>query len=392
MSNSEFVQPLSDMVLNMPEDHLTEFQKMVSSIPDLVRLTFGEPGFDTDAAVKQQMIESIETNQSHYAESQGDSKLREAALAYFNDKYDLQYDDISDIIITAGVSEGINVVLMTLLNPGDGLILPEPVYSAYYGALEVARGTKVTLDTREDGFKVTPASVERAIAEATVPVKAILLNYPNNPTGVTYTQAELEALAVVFKKHHLWVISDEIYSELTYDQPHISLGTILPEQTIVLNGLSKSHAMTGYRIGFILGPHAFIQKAQMIHETLTFSLPKVIQDGATAALTLAADAPLAMKQAYQRRRDWLIPKLEAMGFEVMEPAGTFYAFAKVPAQFNGDGDAFAKDLAFSGKVAVIPGSAFSSTTKDYIRISYAASDDNLYEAIERMQAYFAKMN
>lgn len=387
MSNAEFVQPLSDTVMNMTEDKLTDFQKLVSGIPDLIRLTFGEPGFNVDQRIKDRMIQAINENNSHYAISQGEPELRQAALDYFKEKYDLPYTDIDNVIVTQGVSEGINAVFMTLLNPGDGLIMPEPVYSAYYPALDLAHGKLVSINTRPDDFKVTPESVETAIANADVPVKAILLNYPNNPTGVTYSLEELEALAAVFKKHKLWVISDEIYSELTYDQAHISLATLIPEQTIVLNGLSKSHAMTGYRIGFIFGEKTLIEEAQKVHETLTFALPKVIQDGAATALTDAKDAPNEMKSIYKRRRDWLVPELEKMGFILDKPTGAFYIFAKIPLDMGDDGYAFAKDLAFNGKVAVIPGESFSSATKDYIRISYAASDETLHTAIERMQAY-----
>ncbi|MBM7617175.1 aminotransferase [Weissella uvarum] len=392
MSENEFVQPLSRMVTNITEDQLTDFQKMVSGIPDLVRLTFGEPGFDVDDTIKRAIVEAVEDNNSHYAESQGDSTLRQAVIDYFNQKYDLNYQSIDNVIVTEGVSEAINVVLMALLNPGDGLIMPEPVYSAYFPALDIAHGKQVKINTRPDDFKVTPASVEKALAEADVQVKAILLNYPNNPTGVTYTKAELQALAEVFKKHQLWVISDEIYAELTYDQDHVSLASMLPEQTILLNGLSKSHAMTGYRVGFIMGPVNFIEQAQKIHEALVFALPGAIQAGATAALTQATDAPEKMKAIYKQRRDWLVPKLEELGFEVAKPSGAFYVFAKIPEKMGHDGFAFAKDLAFEGKVAVIPGGAFSDDTKNYVRISYAASDEDLHEGIRRMQNYFAKQD
>lgn len=220
-------------------------------------------------------------------------------------------------------------------------------------------------------------------------VKAVLFNYPTNPTGVTYSQAELRALADVFEKHQLWVISDEIYSQLTYDQAHYSMATLLPDQTIMITGLSKSHALTGYRLGFILGNEAFMIQAKKVHDTLMFSLPKILQDGALVAITEADDVVDEMKDVYQQRRDWLLPQLEAMGFEVIEPQGAFYMFAKIPEDFGDDGYAFALALAQEGKVGVIPGSAFSDTTRDYIRLSYAVSDQDLEIAVQRMNAFIS---
>ncbi|KRN33289.1 L-aspartate aminotransferase [Weissella halotolerans DSM 20190] len=387
MDKQEFVQALNPVVTKMPLDRLVGFQSDIRSIPDLVYLTFGEPGFNTAEPIKETMIQAIRDNESHYANSQGEPALREAAKAYYNQHYGLNFASGNNVIVTAGVSEAINVVLMTLLAEEDGLMIPTPAYPPYYSAIKLAHGTIVPVDTKAAAFKLTPAAVEQALAEATVPVKAVLLNYPANPTGVTYTPKELAALADVFAKHQLWVISDEIYAQLTYDQAHTSLVKYLPEQTILITGLSKSHAMTGYRMGFILAQEPFIQEAQKVHSTLTFALPKVIQEGAVTALTKAADVADKMRLSYQKRRDWLVPKLKALGFEVTKPEGAFYVFAKIPADFGQDAEQFAYDLARKGKVAVVPGGAFADTTEAYVRISYAASDEDLHAGMARLKAY-----
>lgn len=390
MIKKDFIQPLNPIVTNLAPDGLLDFQKAVRDIPDLVRLTFGEPGFNVDDAIKERIIESVREDNSHYAESQGERELRNAAVEYFNKKYDLNYDGEDNMIVTIGVSEAINVVFLTLLNDNEGVIVPEPAYPPYFASLDLAHGTKISINTRPTKFKLTPEQVDEAMANAKVPVKAILFNYPSNPTGVTYSEDELIALAEVFKKHRLWVISDEIYSQLTYDQQHVSLAKLIPDQTILITGLSKSHAMTGYRIGFILGEKSFIDYAQKVHGALTFSLPKVLQDGALVAVTTAAEVADEMRDIYKRRRDWLRPQLEELGFEMVNPEGAFYIFAKIPEDMGKSGFDFAVDLAEKAKVAIIPGDSFSEYTPEFVRISYAASDEDLAEAMKRMKAYFAE--
>jgi aminotransferase len=390
MANNHFIQPLNPIVTDLAPDGLLDFQLAVRDIPDLVRLTFGEPGFDVADPIKERIIQSVRDNQSHYADSQGERDLRTAAVDYYNRKYDLHYTGEDNIIVTIGVSEAINVVFLTLLNNNEGVIVPEPAYPPYFASLDLARGKKVSINTRPTNFKLTPEQVEEAIATAKVPVKAILFNYPSNPTGVTYSKDELMALAEVFKKHRLWVISDEIYAQLTYDQEHVSLATMIPDQTILITGLSKSHAMTGYRIGFIIAEKEFIDYAQKVHGALTFSLPKILQDGALTAVTEAAEVADEMRDIYKRRRDWLAPRLEELGFEVVNPEGAFYIFAKIPADMGVSGFDFAVELANEAHVAIVPGDAFSSYTPEYVRLSYAASDEDLAEAVARMQHFFAQ--
>ncbi|MGX7051931.1 aminotransferase class I/II-fold pyridoxal phosphate-dependent enzyme [Leuconostoc palmae] len=385
MTNSN--QPLNSIITSMAPDKLLSFQKTISEIPGILKLTFGEPGFSVDERIKIAAKKAIDENRSHYADSQGEVDLRRAAVDYFNDTYHLNYDDENNVIITLGVSEAINVVFQSLLGEKDGLLVPEPAYGPYFTSLDLAHGTRLTIDTTKNQFKLTPQMVEEAIKNSKVPVRAILMNYPTNPTGVTYSKNEIELLAKTFKKHKLWVISDEIYSVLTYDQQHVSFAEIIPEQTIYINGLSKSHAMTGYRVGFILSSKKIISEMQKVHGALTFAIPTFIQDAAIVALKVVKDTPIKMKLAYQERRDRILPQLEQLGFDVVKPEGAFYLFAKLPADLGSDGDQFALDLAKKGKVAVIPGSGFSEFAKSYIRISYAASDTDLDEGMKRISAY-----
>ncbi|GMA70613.1 aminotransferase [Leuconostoc litchii] len=384
-------QSFNDIVLNMAPDKLLNFQLKVRDIPDILRLTFGEPGFAVDERIKKAAIDAVSNNRSHYAESQGETALRATAVKYFNENYHLNYAGPENVIVTQGVSEAINVVFQTLLNENDGLLVPEPAYGPYFSSLDLAHGVRLSIDTTPNHFKLTPEMVEQAIADATVPVKAILMNYPTNPTGVTYSREEIIALSETFANHNLWVISDEIYSVLTYEQEHVSFAEYIPERTVYINGLSKSHAMTGYRIGFILGQADVIEQMQKTHGTLVFAVQTFVQDAAIVALRDVYDTPINMRNAYRKRRDKVLLQLKALGFEVVEPEGAFYLFAKLPADLGTDGDDFALQLAKEGKVAVIPGSAFSDAAQAYIRISYAAADEDLEEGMKRMKKYIEKV-
>lgn len=384
---TNFIQPLNPLITEMAPDKLLAFQKTVRDIPDILKLTLGEPGFSVDERIKTAATEALNNNRSHYAESQGERELRVEAVKYFNAKYHLNYRDEDNVIVTLGVSEAINVVLNTLLGKNEGLLMPEPTYGPYFTSLDLAHGTKITIDTTPNRFKLTPQMIDEAVSSATVPVRAILMNYPANPTGVTYSRDEIIELAEMCKKHKLWIISDEIYSLLTYDQEHVSFSEIIPEQTIYINGLSKSHAMTGYRVGFILAAADVIAEMQKVHGALTFAVPTFIQDAALVALRDVDDTPIVMRDAYKARRDRILPQLQNLGFDVVSPEGAFYLFAKLPVDLGEDGDAFALKLAQEGKVAVIPGSGFSDAARAYIRISYAASDADLDEGMRRLVAY-----
>lgn len=382
-------QPLNPLVTKLEPDRILTFQKSLSQYNNLVYLTFGEPGFASPAIVKEATKAAIDADRSHYGNSQGELALRKAALAYLKNRYDLDYPSIDNLIMTAGVTEGIQAIFKTLISPGDGLLIPDPAYGSYFAALSLAGGVALPINTAKANFKLTPELVDEAVKAATVPVRAILFNYPNNPTGVSYTLDELKALADCFEKHDLWVISDEIYAELTYEGTHHSMGKLLPERTIVVNGLSKSHAMTGYRLGLIAGPLGLIEEIQKVHGSSVFSLPTFIQDGATAAFEMSREDLAYMKRGYQERRDYAKKELEKMGFDVVSPRGAFYLYAKLPDRITEDSHAFALDLAKNAGVAIIPGTAFSlfDEAKRYVRLSYAADMTTLKEGLNRMKNY-----
>ncbi|MBS9336107.1 aminotransferase class I/II-fold pyridoxal phosphate-dependent enzyme [Fructobacillus papyrifericola] len=382
-------QPINPLVQNLEPDRILTFQKSLSQFSDLVYLTFGEPGFATPEPVKAATKAAIDADRSHYGNSQGEPALREAALAYLADRYQLSYPSIDNLIMTAGVTEGIQAIFKTLLQEGDGLLIPDPAYGSYFAALSLAGGVVLPINTAKANFKLTPELVDEAMASAKVPVRAVLFNYPNNPTGVSYDLEELKALAACFERHDLWVISDEIYAELTYQGQHHSLGKLLPERTIVVNGLSKSHAMTGYRLGLIAGPSEIIQEIQKVHGSSVFSLPTFVQDGAVAAFQMSRDDLDYMRESYQERRDYVADELRALGFELVAPKGAFYLFAKLPDSIQMDSADFAMDLAKNGGVALIPGTAFSmfDEAKRYVRLSYAADMATLKAGLARLKAY-----
>ncbi len=389
---SSEIPALNPEVTEIPADKLLGFQASIQGIDDLVYLTFGEPGFDTPEAVKQATIKGIEDNHSHYGDSQGTPALRQAVLDYMKDHYNLEYASINQVIVTSGVTEGIFAIFKALLSTGDGILIPDPAFGSYFSSIAMAGGKAISVDTSKTGFKLTPELVATSIKNATVPVKAVLFNYPSNPTGVTYTRKELEALAQAFEKAGIWVISDEIYSELTYGQDHVSIGEFLPERAIVVNGLSKSHAMTGYRVGFVLAPEDVAAQIQKVHATLVYAIPTFVYDGALAALQMPKEALKPMIDTYQKRRDMAVQVLRHLGFDVLSPDGAFYIFAKLPADIEEDGWTFAEKLAKDGKVGVIPGEAFSQFdgAKNYLRLSYAGDTDQLKEGLKRIQAYIEK--
>lgn len=365
------------------------FDNEVSNIPNILKLTLGEPDFNVPEHIKQAAVDSIVDNDSHYAASNGTLALREAAAGFLAERYGLNYDAASEIIVTVGATEGIYTVVTSLLNAGDKVLLPTPIFPLYIPVTLVGGGEPVFIDTSANDFVLSPDMLRAALAEHGDKIKAIVLNFPSNPTGVTYNEAEVEALADVLRDTNTVVISDEIYSELTYDAKHVSMAKFLPEQTILLNGVSKSHAMTGYRIGLLAGPAELVAKLGLIHQFTITTPTNSAMAAATEALgTVAGKADtLAMKKEYQARRDFVYQTMTALGFKIPKPAGAFYIFAKIPADFTPDDVAFARDLAEKNQLAFVPGSAFGPGGEGYVRLSYAASMATLEEAMARLTAY-----
>ena len=363
---------------------IREFNKEVSKIPGIIKLTLGEPDMATPEHVKQAAIRSIEEDDSHYAPQMGKPELLEAISDYIQNTRDMHYNPQTEIIATVGATEALDATLFAILNTGDKVVVPTPIFSLYFPLIEMTGATVVQVDTSADNFVLTPEKLEEVLEEEGKGVKAVILNYPSNPTGREYPQEVLAVLAEVIKKHHLYAIADEIYSELVYGVEHYSIATMIPELTIFISGLSKSHAMTGYRLGYVAAPAKIMANISKMHAFLVTTVTNNVQVAAAEALTNGLDDPLEFRKIYQHRRDLLVAGLKKLGFEMLTPEGAFYLFAKIPAQFGTDDVAFAKQLAKEAKVGVTPGSAFGKGGDGYVRLSYASSDENLIEAIKRI--------
>ena len=367
---------------------IRQFDQSISNIPGVLRLTLGEPDFTTPDHVKEAAKAAIDANESHYTGMSGLLELRQAASQFVNEKYNLSYDPETEILVTIGATEALSATLTAILEEGDKVLLPAPAYPGYEPIVNLVGAEIVEIDTTENDFVLTPEMLEKAILEQGNQLKAVILNYPANPTGVTYSREQMAALADVLKKYDVFVVCDEVYSELTYtEQPHVSIAEFLPEQTIVINGLSKSHAMTGWRLGFTFAPAAFTAQLIKSHQYLVTAANTMAQFAGVEALIAGKDDAEPMKREYIERRDYIIEKMTELGFKIIKPDGAFYIFAKIPADYNQDSFAFLKDFAQKKAVAFIPGAAFGQYGEGYVRLSYAASMDTIKEAMKRLEEY-----
>ena len=367
---------------------IRQFDQAISEIPGVLRLTLGEPDFTTPDHVKEAAKRAIDQNQSYYTGMSGLLTLRQAASDFVREKYQLDYNPENEILVTIGATEALSATLTAILEEGDKVLLPAPAYPGYEPIVNLVGAEIVEIDTTENGFVLTPEMLEKAILEQGDKLKAVILNYPANPTGITYSREQLEALAAVLRKYEIFVVCDEVYSELTYTgENHVSLGTMLRDQAIIINGLSKSHAMTGWRLGFIFAPANFTAQLIKSHQYLVTAANTMAQHAAVEALTAGKDDAEPMKKEYIQRRDYIIEKMTNLGFEIIKPDGAFYIFAKIPAGYNQDSFAFLKDFAQKKAVAFIPGAAFGQYGEGYVRLSYAASMETIREAMKRLEEY-----
>ena len=367
---------------------IRQFDQAISEIPGVLRLTLGEPDFTTPDHVKEAAKRAIDQDQSYYTGMSGLLTLRQAASDFVKEKYQLDYNPENEILVTIGATEALSATLTAILEEGDKVLLPAPAYPGYEPIVNLVGAEIVEIDTTENGFVLTPKMLEKAILEQGDELKAVILNYPVNPTGITYSREQLEALAAVLRKYEIFVVCDEVYSELTYTgENHVSLGTMLREQAIIINGLSKSHAMTGWRLGFIFAPANFTAQLIKSHQYLVTAANTMAQHAAVEALTAGKNDAEPMKKEYIQRRDYIIDKMTDLGFEIIKPDGAFYIFAKIPAGYNQDSFAFLKDFAQKKAVAFIPGAAFGQYGEGYVRLSYAASMGTIREAMKRLEEY-----
>ncbi|MFS9287132.1 pyridoxal phosphate-dependent aminotransferase [Streptococcus infantis] len=367
---------------------IRQFDQAISEIPGVLRLTLGEPDFTTPDHVKEAAKRAIDQDQSYYTGMSGLLTLRQAASDFVKEKYQLDYNPENEILVTIGATEALSATLTAILEEGDKVLLPAPAYPGYEPIVNLVGAEIVEIDTTENGFVLTPEMLEKAILEQGDKLKAVILNYPANPTGITYSREQLEALAAVLRKYEIFVVCDEVYSELTYTgENHVSLGTMLRDQAIIINGLSKSHAMTGWRLGFIFAPANFTAQLIKSHQYLVTAANTMAQHAAVEALTAGKNDAEPMKKEYIQRRDYIIEKMTKLGFEIIKPDGAFYIFAKIPAGYNQDSFAFLKDFAQKKAVAFIPGAAFGQYGEGYVRLSYAASMETIREAMKRLEEY-----
>lgn len=367
---------------------IRQFDQSISDVPGIMKLTLGEPDFTTPNHVKEAAKAAIDANQSHYTGMAGLSTLRQAAADFVKSKYNLSYNPDNEILVTIGATEALSATLTAILEPGDTVLLPAPAYPGYEPIANLVGAEIVEIDTTANDFVLTPEMLEKAILEQGDNLKAVLLNYPTNPTGVTYSREQIKDLADVLKKYDVFVISDEVYSELTYnDESHVSIAEYLPEQTILINGLSKSHAMTGWRIGLIFAPAIFTAQLIKSHQYLVTAAATMAQFAAIEALSVGKDDALLMKVEYTKRRDYIIDKMSALGFKIIKPDGAFYIFAKIPAGYEQNSFKFCQDFAREKAVAFIPGVAFGKYGEGYLRLSYAASMETITTAMERLKEF-----
>ncbi len=387
-SKLEQVGIFNDNLNKVKPSPIHSFDEKVSDIPNILKLTIGEPDFSVPQHIKDAALAAISADDSHYSVSAGKKTLRQAASDFLNDRYGLDYDPAEEIITTVGATEGLYTLLAAILNPDDKILIPTPAYPVYAEMTSINGGHPVFIDVSEDKFVLTPDHLREIIATEDH-IKAIIITNPSNPTGVTYTAEQLKDLADVVRETNILIISDEIYSELSYDAPHVSMASILPEQTIVINGVSKSHAMTGYRIGILAGPAALMKKINMVHGFVIMTPSNPAMAAATEAFKSAEskDDTLWMKEQYKKRRDYLVEKMTKLGFEMATPSGAFYMFAKIPVDLNQNDVEFAYDLVDRQQLAVVPGSGFGPGGAGYVRISYAASLDMLETAMNRLESY-----
>lgn len=372
-----------------PSNPILKFSDYASKIPDVVKFTLGEPDFNTPDHIKNAAKKGIDENHSHYAPSNGTMGLRKAAAAFLAQKYGQRYDPETEVLVTNGVTESIFDTVCACLNPGDIMVVPTPIFPLYMSDVNILNdGAKiVTIDTSKDGFKLTPAKLQAVLDEYGDKVRMLVMNYPTNPTGVMYSQEELDAIADVIRDKPIFALCDEIYSELNYDQPHASLEKSLHDQVVLMNGVSKAWAMTGYRIGIVCAPQTILEQIAKVHQTIVTTEPTPMQDAAEEAFKNGMNDSEPMKREFQNRRDVLYQGLTDIGFECAKPQGAFYIFAKIPAGLEQDDSKFIYDLVDKAHVAVTAGSSFALGGQGYIRFSYAVSMDQINEGLRRIKKY-----
>ncbi len=382
--------PLSDQVVALKPSGIRKFFDIVSEMKDAISLGVGEPDFDTPWHIRDEGIYALERGRTFYTSNAGLKELRQEVCSYIKRKQGIEYAWDKEVVITVGGSEAIDIGLRAMINPGDGVIIPQPSYVSYEPCAILAGAKPVILNLKaENEFRLTARELEEAITEKT---KVLILPFPNNPTGAIMEREDLEAIAEVIIKHDIFVMSDEIYSELTYKDRHVSIASLpgMQERTILINGFSKAYAMTGWRLGYACGPEAIIAQMTKIHQFAIMCAPTTSQYAAVEALKNGDADVEEMKLSYNQRRRFLLNAFQEMGLECFEPFGAFYVFPCIK-EFGMTSDEFANAFLEAEKVAAVPGTAFGDSGEGFLRISYAYSLDTLREAMTRLNRFVTKL-
>ena len=380
---------VSRRVTQVPASGIRRFFDIAATMDDVISLGIGEPDFDSPEQIVQAGIESLRQGETHYTSNSGIDELRRAIAQDLDRRYGQTYNPASEVLVTVGVSEGLYLALTAILDPGDEVIIPQPSFVSYLPEVVFAGGVPVVVDTTvEDAFQVTAQQIQAAITPKT---KALLIGYPNNPTGAVMSRENLTAIAMLAEKHDLVVISDEIYDKLVYGDEHVCFPSLpgMYHRTILLQGFSKSHAMTGWRVGYAAAPGELLGAMHKVHQYTIMSAPTTSQWAALAGLLRAENEMEAMVAEYDRRRQLIVNGLNQIGLSCFEPKGAFYAFPSVAATGMSD-EQFADRLLQEERVAVVPGNAFGEAGRGFVRCSYATAYEKIEQALERLYRFMQR--
>lgn len=382
----DYSKVLSSTVVDTPKSGIRKFFDLMSTMKDVVGLTVGEPDFQTPWHIREAGIESLERGKTYYTANAGLMELRGEINNYMSRRFGVSYDPSSEVIVTVGGSEAIDIAFRSVIEPGDEIIVPTPSFVCYAPLARIAGGVPVILETKfEDKFKIDPEALKAAITPKT---KMLVLPYPNNPTGAIMTREELEAIAEILRDTNILILSDEIYAEMTYTGNHCSIASLegMWERTIIASGFSKAYAMTGWRLGYLCAPKAIAEQMLKIHQYGIMSSPTTAQFAAIEALKNGEEDIRMMVDEYNRRRRYIYNGLKSIGIESFEPEGAFYIFPKI-GDFGLTGEEFCNKLLYDYKCAIVPGGAFGASGEGFARISYAYSIKHITQALERIEAF-----
>ena len=383
--------PLSDTIVQIEPSGIRKFFDIVSEMKDAISLGVGEPDFDTPWHIREEGIYSLEKGRTFYTSNAGLKELKQEISRYLYRRFDVSYNPDSEIMVTVGGSEAIDIAMRAMLDPGDDVLIPQPSYVSYVPCARLAGGVPVIIELEEkDQFKLTAEKLREKITDRT---KILVLPFPNNPTGAIMDREDLQAIAEIVLEKDLFVISDEIYSELTYSGTHVTIASLpeMRDRTVLINGFSKSYAMTGWRLGYAAAPHMILEQMLKIHQYAIMCAPTTSQYAAVSALRDGDKDVEYMRESYNQRRRFVLNAFQEMGLDCFEPLGAFYTFPSIK-RFGITSDEFANRFLREEKVAVVPGTAFGACGEGFLRVSYAYSLKDLKEALGRMARFVGRLD